>query len=444
MLTTPETAASPEPSRESRFSALVLAQRLIRQTWFVRAINPLIGRFNPFLPEFRENPYPTYHRLRSQTPMYRSRLVGGWILSRHRDITAVLQDPRFSVERQRSKMFQRIQPFRGMQPAFVEAITRNLLMLDAPDHTRLRRLVSRAFTPRMVAGLRPRIDALVDELLDAVAAQPVVDFVAEVAYPLPVIVICELLGVPPADREQLKHWSDQLATLLDPLQGEGGVGRLERTYDEVATYFRRIFAERRAVPRDDLISGLVAVEDAGDTLSEAELLSLTVLLLAAGHETTTNLLGNAVAALLRFPGERRRLTDDPGLIGSAVEEFLRYDSPVQLTDRVALEDLELCGRRVQAGQMVGLLLAAANRDPEVFPDPDRLDLGRADNPHLAFSHGAHFCLGAALARIEAQVTIAAWLRRYPDFTAAPGALEHRRSIVLRGLTALPLQLRSGT
>jgi cytochrome P450 len=318
-------------------------------------------------------------------------------------------------------------------PRYVEATVFNMLLeASASEHSARRRAMKAATD----------IEALVAELFDATAGRPVVDFVADIAYPLPVIVVCELLGVPPEDRDRLKHWSDELATLLDPLQGEGGVERLERTYGEVATYFRAIFADRRRFPRADLISGLVAVDEGGDRLSEAELLSLTVLILAAGHETTTNLLGNAVQALLRFPDQRRRLQDDPGLIEPAVEEFLRYESPVQLTDRVALEDCELGGQRVRAGELVALLLAAANRDPEVFADPDRLDIGRTPNPHLAFSQGVHFCLGAALARLEAQVTIAALIRRFPDFQAVPGPRSHRRSIVLRGVTALPLRLRA--
>ena len=423
-----------------RPSFLSVAQGLIRRDWFVRAIGPLLGRFNPFLPEFRQDPYPFYRRLRREAPVCRNRVFGGWALFRHCDIVAVLQDPRFSVQRQHSRLFQRIQPFRGLPPDFVAGITRNLLMLDPPDHTRLRRLVNRAFTPRRVAELRPRIEVLVDELLDDAARAPVPDLIRDFAYPLPVIVICELLGVPVEDRDRLKLWSDRLATILDPLQGEGGFPVLVQTYDEVATYFRALFAERRRAPRDDLVSALVAVQEDDDALTEAELLSLTMLLLGAGHETTTNLIGNAVLALLRFPDQRRRLQDDPSLMPSAVEEFLRYDSPVQLTDRVATADCEIGGRRVRRGEIVSLLLGSANRDPEVFPDPDRLDLGRQDNPHVAFGHGAHFCLGAALARLEAQEAIAGLLRRFPAFTGDATPRSYRRSVVLRGVMALPLEL----
>jgi cytochrome P450 len=250
-----------------------------------------------------------------------------------------------------------------------------------------------------------------------------------------------MLGLPREDRDRLKAWSDELSALLDPLQASGGLARLERTYAEVAEYFRAAFAARRRAPTTDLIGALVSVDDGGDTLGEAELLSLTMLILGAGHETTTNLIANAVIALLRHPRERRRLQDDPGLGERAVEEFLRYDSPVQLTDRVATVDCEVGGKRVRPGVIVALLLGAANRDPERFADPDRLDLGRADNAHVSFSHGVHFCLGAALARLETGIAMEALLRRFPDFTGDAQPTNYRRSMVLRGVTSLPLKLR---
>ncbi len=432
---------APPPRRRRSFPLLPLAQRLLERPWFVRAIDPLFGRFNPFLPAYRVDPYPFYDRLRREAPVYFSPVLRGWVLSRHADIVAVLQDARFSVERGRSNLFQRLQPLRDLSPAFAEAITRNLLMLDPPDHTRLRRLVNKAFTPRMVDGLRPRIEALVDELLEPCAARGSIDLIRDFAYPLPVIVISEMLGLPVDDREQLKAWSDELAALLDPLQASGGMARLERTFMEVKTYFGRIFAERRRTPTDDLIGALVSVEDRGETLTEMELLSLVMLLLGAGHETTTNLIGNAVVALLRHPAERRRMQDDPALVERAVEEFLRWDSPVQLTDRVATVDCEVAGKRVRKGVIIALLLGAANRDPAAFVAPDRLDVGRSDNPHLSFSHGVHFCLGAALARVETRIALGALLRRFPDFGGDPQPRNYRRSMVLRGVTSLPLTLR---
>jgi cytochrome P450 len=329
-----------------------------------------------------------------------------------------------------------LQPFQGLSPEFTGAIHSTLLMLDPPAHTRLRRLVNKAFTPRVVEGLRGRIQALVDELLDGVAARRGMELIHDLAYPLPVTVIAELLGIPVDDRTRFKQWSDTLAVLLDPLQAADGLAPTERAFAEICSYMRPIFAERRRAPRDDLISALVTVEDQGQTLNEIELLSLTMLILGAGHETTTNLLANAVLALLRNPGERRRLQDDPTLIGSAVEEFLRYDSPVQTTDRVATVDCEVAGHPVRKGSVVALLLGAANRDPARFADPDRLDLGRPDNHHVSFGHGAHFCLGAALARVEAQIAIATLLRRFPDFDGDRAPKEWKRSVVLRGPTAL--------
>jgi cytochrome P450 len=434
-------AAAPRAPKR-RVSVLGVAQRLLERPWVVRAINPLMGRFNPFLPEYRADPYPFYARLRREAPMYWSPVLRGFILTRHADVTALLQDKRFSVERQHSTLFKRLKPFDNLDPEFAATILSSLLMVDPPRHTRLRRLVNKVFTPRMVARLQPRIDALVDELLDAAAARGTMDVVDDLAYPLPVIVIAEMLGLPPADRDRIRRWSHVLAGLLDPLQASGGLAQLQRTYEDVVAYMGDVFADRRAAPRDDLISALVAVEDGGDTLSESELVGLTVLILGAGHETTTNLIGNAVIALLRFPEQRRRLAADPSLLPTAVEEFLRWDSPVQITDRVATEDCDVAGTRVRKGTIVAAVLGAANRDPERYPDPDALDVGRADNPHLSFGHGVHFCLGAALARLETQAAIGALLRRFPDFHTAGGAPTYRRSMVLRGPEHLPLRLAS--
>jgi len=424
--------------RRASLSLMRLFQTLIRWQWPVRVLNPLFGDFNPFLPEYRVDPYPFYRRLREKHRVFVGRMLGTYALSRYDDIVAVLGDARFSVDRQQADIVRRLQPFRGLSPDFTTAIQRSLLMSDPPDHTRLRRLVNKAFTPRVVETLRARIEALVDELLDAHAPRRAMELIGDLAYPLPVIVIAELLGIPAADRDRLKHWSDTLADILDPLQAGDGLAPTQRAYYEIAAYMRPIFAERRRAPRDDLISALVAVEDQGEPLTEIELLSLTMLILGAGHETTTNLIGNAVLALLRHPGERRRLQDDPALIGSAVEEFLRYDSPVQMTDRVATVDCEIAGQPIRKGKVVGLLLGAANRDPARFADPDRLDLGRQENHHLSFGHGAHFCLGAALARVEAQIAIGALLRRVPDFDGEQNPREWKRSIVLRGPTALRL------
>ena len=421
----------------ARFSTLRVFQTLIRWEWPIRLARPFLGSFNPFLPEFRVDPYPFYRRLQAEHRVYVSRMLGNVsILSRYDDVVAVLGDPRFSVDRAQAKIFQRMQPFRGLSPDFVAAIHSALLMIDPPAHTRLRRLVNKAFTPRVVEGLRGRVESVVGEMLDAVAARREMELIAELAYPLPVIVIAELLGIPTTDRAQFKAWSDTLAVLLDPLQAGEGLSPTERAFREIAAYMRPIFAERRRAPRDDLISALVAVEEQGQTLSETELLTLTMLILGAGHETTTNLIANAVLALLRNPDERRRLQDDPALIASAVEEFLRYDSPVQMTDRVATADCEVAGHQVRKGMIVALLLGAANRDPLRFPDPDRLDIGRQDNHHLSFGHGAHFCLGAALARVEAQITISALLRRFPDFDGERAPRDWKRSMVLRGPTAL--------
>ncbi len=385
--------------------------------------------YHPFLLEIREDPYPTYQALRAQDPVHWSDVMGAWVLTRHTDITRVLRESVFSADRFRGENRGRQIP--GDMP-------RSLLALDPPDHTRLRTLVSKAFTPRVVEGLRRRIQDLVDGLLDRLAPQGGMELIADFAYPLPVTVIAEMLGVPPQDWERFRAWSHTLAASLDPMISGEQLQRALAARSALADYFRGIVAERRRAPRDDLITGLIAAEERGDVLSELELLIMCNLLLVAGHETTVNLIGNGLLALLRHPEEAERLRADPGLTETAVEELLRYDSPVQLTSRVAIEDVQVSGKLIRKGQEVITLLGAGNRDPEQFQDPDRLDLGRHPNPHLSFARGIHFCLGAPLARLEGQIALGTLITRFPTLRLTPARPQWRETIVLRGLASLPV------
>ena len=391
-------------------------------------------RFNPMDAEFIENPYPTYHRLRAADPVHHSPM-GFWVLTRYEDVVATLRDPRFAKEAIATFVAARfgvdVPPGLGL----------SMLDRDPPDHTRLRGLVSKAFTPRVVEGLRPRVQQVVDGLIARVADRGSMDLIEESAYPIPVVVICEMLGVPVEDHERFKGWSLDLARGLDAilLPPEADVMKRSTTARKgLAEYFRELIAERRAAPRDDLLSALIAAEEAGDTLTENELLATLILLLVAGHETTVNLIGNGALALLRHPDQLRRLRDDPGLIGSAVEELLRYDGPVQRSARIPSEDVTIGGQTIKAGEMVMPFIGAADRDPAQFPEPDRLDITRADNRHIAFGWGIHFCLGAPLARIEGQIAINTLLRRLPKLALATDRPEYRTSLTLRGLKALPV------
>jgi len=390
-------------------------------------------QFNPMDPEFIADPYPLYHRLRTEDPVHHSPL-GFWVLTGYEDVVAALRDPRLAKEAIASFVAARF-------GAPVPAMGLSMLDRDPPDHTRLRGLVSKAFTPRVVEGLRPRIQDIVDGLLDRVATRGSMDVIEEFAYPIPVAVICEMLGVPIEDHERFKGWSLDIARGLDLiwLGPDSDVGRRSvASRHALAEYFRGLIAQRRAAPRSDLLSGLIAAEEAGDKLNEMELLATCILLLIAGHETTVNLIGNGMLALLRHRDQLERLQRDPGLITSAVEELLRFDGPVQRTARIPSEDVTFGRYTIAKGEMVMPFMGAANRDPAQFPDPDRLDIGRSDNRHIAFGWGIHFCLGAPLARIEGQIAINTLLRRLPKVALTTEVPEYRPSLTLRGLKALPV------
>jgi len=415
-------------------------QWLTRRERLLRWLNPIFGRFNPFLPSHRADPHATWRALREAAPVYRSRVFRSVILTRYDDVLAVLRDPNFTTDRSAVPLMETATRAVRDDPQLTAMIGRSLLTIDGPDHGRLRRLVSKAFTPRRVEALRPRLERCVDDLLDACAERGEMELVRDLAHPLPVIAIAELLGVPTADRPRFAAWSADLIQLLDPLQARGGIEPVRRATHEIFAYFADLLEQRRREPRDDLLTAMIAAEEDGNHLEQLDLLALSALLLVAGHETTANLIGNAVLALLRHPDERKRLQDDPELITAGVDEFLRFDGPIQLTDRAVRSDCEIDGQRIRKNELVVLVLAGANRDPARFADPDRLDLGRADNPHLAFGHGNHFCLGSQLAKLEAELAIGSLVRRFPDFSGDPSPPEWRRSMIIRGPVAVPLRL----
>jgi hypothetical protein len=398
--------------------------------------------WNPATAENLRDPYPMYARFRERDPVHHSRLIDGWALFRYADVIEVLRDPRFSADERNSNNFalHRRQLVAAGALDADDPLEQSMLRMDAPDHTRLRGLVNKGFVPRAVEKLRPRVETLVKELLDLMHGRDVVDVIEALAYPLPVIVISELIGVPGEDRARFKHWSDEVVRSMG-FSSIDDVRRSRIAAKELRAYFEGIAALRRRDPRDDLVSALLSAEEQGDKLSSSEVFSTLTLLLVAGNETTTNLIANGLHALLRNRDQLELLRGDPDLIASAVEELLRYDSPVQATSRIALEDVEIGGRPIRKGQEVIVTLGSANRDPEQFEAPDRLDLTRRDNRHLSFGHGAHFCLGSPLARLEAQVAFRALLERYPNLTLATDAVEWRRNMILRGPTALPVRLR---
>ena len=392
--------------------------------------------FNPLSPEFLKDPYPFYHLLRAKAPIHWFPL-GFWVASRHADINLVLKDKRFG-KRYVQRMTGRYGPEIMDNPLYA-MMSRWMLTQDPPDHTRLRGLVVKAFTARRVEEMRPRIQQLVDGLIDAVADRGEMDLIQDFAHPLPTNVICDMLGIPEPDRPQFTESSRISARMIDPTpMSDAEMATSKETTDALVVYFEKLFELRRREPGDDLTTLLVQVEDAGERLSEDELIANIILLFGAGHETTVNLIGNGLLALHRNPDQLARLKADPSLIPNAVEELLRFDSSVQMTTRTALVDLELGGTKIKEGEAVLCLLGAANRDPEVYEDPDRLDVGRPDIQPSSFGGGIHYCLGAQLARIEAEIALATLFRRLPDLELhGLDDPDWRPTFTLRGLTTLP-------
>jgi cytochrome P450 len=394
--------------------------------------------FNPLSPDFIRDPYPHYERLRNTDPMHLTPF-GSFVASRHAEASLVLRDKRFGkdfVERSTRRYGTKI-----MEEPVFRSMSHWMLQQDPPDHARLRGLVVKAFTARRVEDMRPRIQHIVDETLDRIIPQGRMDLIEDFAFRLPVTIICDMLGIPPEHREVFYAGSRDGGRLLDPVPlSPEEIAKANASHAMVEMYFRQLFELRRREPGDDLTTQLVQAEEDGSKLSNEELTANIILLFGAGHETTVNLIGNGLLALYRNPDQLALLKANPELITNAIEEFLRYDSSVQLTGRVALEDIDdVGGKKIPKGETVLCLLGSANRDPAVYPDrPDRLDITRPNVKPLSFGGGIHFCLGAQLARIEAEVAIASLLRRLPELRLDDAENpEWRPTFVLRGLKTLP-------
>lgn len=389
-------------------------------------------------PEVLADPYPLYHQLRSEDPVHWDPFLHAWVVTRYADVVTVFQ--RFSADRTYTPQQLSALGMSAMAP-IAQVMVRQMLFMDPPTHTRIRSLAAKAFTPRRVEQLRSHIEDIVDGLLDAVADRGEMDVIADLAYPLPAIVTAELLGVPPADRDQLKAWSEDFAEMLGNFQhNPNRFTRVLNSLDGLLTYFGDAVRRDRDHPTEGLIHALRTAEIDGDRFTDDEVVANTIVTMVGGQETTTNLIGNGLLALLRHPDQLERLRADLSLVPSAVEELLRYESPSQHTARLAPDDVELGGKSIRKRQAVIAVMGAANRDPERFPDPDRLDIARTDNRHVAFGWAGHFCFGAPLARIEGQVAFEKLIRRSANLRLKPGPVTWRHNLGLRGLTALPVIL----
>ncbi|MBT2571833.1 cytochrome P450 [Planococcus sp. ISL-110] len=392
------------------------------------------NKFGLFTEQFTQNPYPTYEKLREGDPVHAVRFPdgqNGWMVTRYKDAEEVLKDPRFIKDM--SKIY-------GDSMDMLSVFTQNMLFSDPPDHKRLRGLAQKAFTPKMISGMRGRIQEITDELLTEMEDRDQIDLIDEFAFPLPIIVICEILGVPSADRDKFRLWSN---SMIEGTSGELGA-TVYQHMNEFVQYLGQWFATVREQPGDDLISSLIQAEEEGDHLSERELYGVVTLLIIAGHETTVNLIGNTVLSLLENPEQRKLLEQQPELINQAIEESLRFNGPVEFsTSRWAGEDFEFQGREMKKGDLVVVSLNSANHDPNKFVEPELFDIKREKSPHLAFGKGIHMCLGAPLARLEGEIAIASLLTHFPQMKLAveSSELKWRPGMIVRGVKELPLLLQ---
>lgn len=396
-------------------------------------------------PQLSQNLYEVYRTLREEHPVQKSEVWDCWLVLGYSDVQSALRDARFSSSKMTT--FSRSLPenVRAEVQPLIRILSSFMGLSDPPDHTRLRRLVNKAFTPRVVAGMRARIQSIVDDLLGGLSRSNTPDIVKEFAYPLPATVITEMLGLPARDVQRFKEWSDDIVGFIGA--GRATSERAERGLESMSAlteYYRPIIEERRRQPQDDLISALTTAQDQGDQLTDEELLATSITLLAGGHETTAGLIGNGLLALAQHPEETLKLRGDPNLLTPAIEELLRYDSPVQRAERVALEDVVVSDKCIRRGERVFLVVGSANRDPAQFEQPDRLDLARRENKHIAFGQGIHFCIGAPLARLEGAIAIQSFLDRFGSFQVASPTLEWQESVAIRSLKSLQLQLNPNT
>jgi cytochrome P450 len=394
-----------------------------------------LGLYRLLDPAVLANPYPLYDRLRAEEPVFWDAVLHAWVVTRYADVVTVLQ--RCSAERTPSPEHMAEMGLEAFTP-IAQVMKRQMIFNDPPAHTRIRRLAASAFTPHRMESLRQHIQEITDNLMASVREQGHMDVIADLGAPLPGTVTAELLGVPVADHEQLKTWTNSFVEVLGNLQhNPDRTPQALQTLAEMTTYFREKMHECPHSLKDGLVTGLMAAEEHGDKLSEDDVIANSILTMAGGQETTTNLIGNGLLTLLRNPEQLRELQANPALIPAAIEELLRYESPIQYTARLAPEDMEIGGRQIRKRQAVMAVIGAANRDPERFTDPDRLDIHRAENRHLAFGWAAHFCFGAPLARIEGQIALEALLR-LPDLRLAPDPLVWHDNQGFRGLKALPI------